>query len=78
MTGNVWQWCADWYGVDTYQNSLSRNPIGPATGTARVLRGGSWGNDNWGYLRAASRRFHIPARGAGNIGFRCAACPPGQ
>ena len=44
MSGNVWEWCSDWYDSGYYANSPSANPLGPSSGSDRVLRGGCWGN----------------------------------
>jgi len=71
MAGNVWEWCADWYDRNYYANSPISNPAGPSSGLHRVLRGGSWGNDN-DNLRVAYRYNNDPARLSSNIGFRCA------
>ena len=42
MSGNVWEWCQDWYNSKYFNNSPSKNPTGPLKGSRRVCRGGSW------------------------------------
>ncbi len=74
--GNLWEWVNDWYQADYYSRSPANNPPGPASGTAKVLRGGSWA-DVGNYLRVAYRHNYsnFPANRSLNIGFRCAANP---
>jgi formylglycine-generating enzyme required for sulfatase activity len=70
MHGNVWEWCADWFGSTYYQDADNkRDPPGPRTGTLRVLRGGSWSDAPVG-CRAAYRTCFDPAARLDSFGFR--------
>jgi len=71
MAGNVWQWTSDWYAADWYGKSPERNPTGPAEGTGKVMRGGSWLNGPTGGRVAYRDGFHPDERYSGAIGFRC-------
>ena len=74
MSGNVWEWMNDWYKSNYYLSSPSTNPPGPASGTFRVLRGGSWpvGPDG---LRSSDRDLRAPDDPGVSGGFRVARNP---
>lgn len=72
MSGNVWEWCNDWYGA--YSIGVQTNPSGPDKGSGRVLRGGSWNSRVWDCR--VSRRFYSPPGSSGYfLGLRLVLCP---
>jgi formylglycine-generating enzyme required for sulfatase activity len=75
MSGNVWEWVNDWYGSTYYSVSPSTNPLGPVSGTYRVLRGGTY---NFGapYLRSSKRIYSVsPSQALYQAGFRTVRAP---
>ena len=73
MSGNVWEWCGDWFSSDYYiPDTVYFNPTGPNAGEFKVVKGGSWGSANRRALEVGTRVGCRPEYKSNGIGFRLA------
>lgn len=71
MAGNVWEWVADWYDENYYEDSPYENPLGPESGTVRSMRGGAW-YDGEAWTTCTVRHQNPIWDRYEDVGFRCA------
>ena len=74
VSGNVWEWCSDWFGTSHLNRLDLINPTGPEQGSAKVMKGGSYlcHSSYCNRYRLAARSSNTPDSSTGNLGFRCA------
>jgi sulfatase modifying factor 1 len=74
ITGNTWEWCADWFSPDYHLMAARENPVGPSGGDTKAMRGGSYlcHASYCNRYRVAARTQNTPDSATTNIGFRCA------
>lgn len=71
MSGNAYEWVWDWFEALYYEHSAYENPVGPASGATRIVRGGSWYTTDEA-LQTVVRNYYKPTRALNYLGFRCA------
>ncbi len=74
VTGNTWEWCADWFSSSFHKSATTMNPAGPPAGETKVMKGGSFlcHRSYCNRYRVAARTFNTPDSSTSHMGFRCA------